>query len=938
VEIKGANLAPAGDIRTWQSSDFVGGKMPIALDGVSVTVNGKAAFVYYISPTQINILTPPDALTGNVQVVVTAGSSVSAAYQAQAAPTSPSFFVINGGPYVVAQHAANYSLVGPVSLYPGQTTPAKPGETIVLYANGFGPTTQAVVSGSATQSGNLSPPPIVTIGGIQASVQYAALISPGLFQLNVVVPLNVPAGDNLLAATSGGVATYPVDLLTVQGSGPATSSNFYVAPNGNDSWSGALASPNPAGTDGPFATFDHAREAVAALNESSLTQVTVQFRGGTYYLPATVQFSAADSGTAATSIVYTNYPSESPIFRGGMGWTNTSGDTWTLTPPLLAQTAAPDLRGIYIYTNDVSQITAATGRLLQQSFSIPGVDGVAVAIGWNAIEPSMGQYDWTLLDQWIGQVSALGKKIDLVVPAGVATPAWLFQAAPAGAGASPLNFTITPHGGQTDQCQPETIAAPWDPAFLSQWDAMLVALAAHLKTAGTYSAVTLVRLTGINRTTEELRLPAETAQSTGLACVTNAIVTWQQAGYRPSLLLQGWNAILGSFLKSFPDKTFAVSIIPNGAFPAIDDSGAAIAGTPPDQDLPLLTSASQKLPGRLVVQFDFLMPGEQASAVTIGYATKLNTFLAFQTNEYAGGSGAACSEPVSNPTPCIDSTFLTLLQTGIYPSGQSDPLRPQYIEVFHDNAAAFPGDILTAHGELLPPGIAKVANAEGESPTIAPNTWVEIKGSGLSLTGDSRIWQTTDFVGNQLPTQLDGVSATVNGKPAYLYYISPSQVNILTPPDAIPGAVQVVLTNNGAVSASFTAAAQALSPSFFVFDGTHLAAAHLNGSYVGPTSLYAGLTTPAKPGELVLLFGNGFGPTSAPVVSGSITQGGTLMTFPAIQIGGITASVQYAGLSAPGEYQFNVYVPASLADGEQPVTASYGGLTTQTGAVLTVHH
>jgi hypothetical protein len=433
--------------------------------------------------------------------------------------------------------------------------------------------------------------------------------------------------------------------------------------------------------------------------------------------------------------------------------------------------------------------------LLTQSFSIPGVDGVAVAIGWNAIEPSMGQYDWTLLDQWIAQVSALGKKIDLVVPAGVSTPAWLFQAAPAGAGASPLNFTITPHGGQTDQCQPETIAAPWDPAFLSQWDAMLVALAAHLKTAGTYSAVTLVRLTGINRTTEELRLPAETAQSTGLACVTNAIVTWQQAGYRPSLLLQGWNAILGSFLKSFPDKTFAVSIIPNGAFPAIDDSGAAIAGTPPDQDLPLLTSASQKLPGRLVVQFDFLMPGEQASAVTIGYATKLNTFLAFQTNEYAGGSGAACSEPVSNPTPCIDSTFLTLLQTGIYPSGQSDPLRPQYIEVFHDNAAAFPGDILTAHGELLPPGIAKVANAEGESPTIAPNTWVEIKGSGLSLTGDSRIWQTTDFVGNQLPTQLDGVSATVNGKPAYLYYISPSQVNILTPPDAIPGAVQVVFVH-----------------------------------------------------------------------------------------------------------------------------------------------
>jgi uncharacterized protein (TIGR03437 family) len=60
---------------------------------------------------------------------------------------------------------------------------------------------------------------------------------------------------------------------------------------------------------------------------------------------------------------------------------------------------------------------------------------------------------------------------------------------------------------------------------------------------------------------------------------------------------------------------------------------------------------------------------------------------------------------------------------------------------------------------------------------------VEIKGSGLSLTEPPRIWQGSDFVGNKMPVQLDGVSATVNGKSAYLYFISPGQVNILTPPD-----------------------------------------------------------------------------------------------------------------------------------------------------------
>ena len=111
--------------------------------------------------------------------------------------------------------------------------------------------------------------------------------------------------------------------------------------------------------------------------------------------------------------------------------------------------------------------------------------------------------------------------------------------------------------------------------------------------------------------------------------------------------------------------------------------------------------------------------------------------------------------------------------------------------------------------------------------TIAPNTWVEIKGSNLAPPGDSRIWQDPDFVNNNLPTQLDGVSVTVNGRSAYVYYISPTQINILTPPDALSAEAQIVVSNNGAASAQFTALAQPLSPSFFVFsDGLHVAAIH----------------------------------------------------------------------------------------------------------------
>jgi uncharacterized protein (TIGR03437 family) len=140
-------------------------------------------------------------------------------------------------------------------------------------------------------------------------------------------------------------------------------------------------------------------------------------------------------------------------------------------------------------------------------------------------------------------------------------------------------------------------------------------------------------------------------------------------------------------------------------------------------------------------------------------------------------------------------------------------------------------------------------------------------------------------------------------------------------------------------SAPFTVQAQTESPSFFVFNGgPYVAATHLNGSYIGPTTLYPGSTTPAQPGEIVVLYANGFGPTSATVVAGSSTQTGILSPLPVVTIGGVTATVQFAGLVAPGEYQFNVVVPTSLADGDQTIAATYNGLTTQAGTLITVHH
>jgi hypothetical protein len=141
IEIRGLHLTPPGVSVggvTWDTApDFTLGRMPTVLGGVSVTVNGKSAFVYYSSPTQINILSPLDDTTGPVQVVVTSSGVASAPFVVNLQPVAPSFPLVGTTRYLVATHA-DYSLIGPTSLsVPGYSfTPVKPGETIILY--GFG--------------------------------------------------------------------------------------------------------------------------------------------------------------------------------------------------------------------------------------------------------------------------------------------------------------------------------------------------------------------------------------------------------------------------------------------------------------------------------------------------------------------------------------------------------------------------------------------------------------------------------------------------------------------------------------------------------------------------------------------------------------------------------------------------------------------------------
>jgi uncharacterized protein (TIGR03437 family) len=121
-----------------------------------------------------------------------------------------------GGAYVAARHA-DYSLVGVANLLPGvTTTPAKPGETILIYGTGFGPTnpplpTAQLVTVAEPLANNVA----ISIGGVAATATFAGLVSPGLYQFNVTVP-NLPNGDAAVLAAIGGVTTQTGVSVTVQ--------------------------------------------------------------------------------------------------------------------------------------------------------------------------------------------------------------------------------------------------------------------------------------------------------------------------------------------------------------------------------------------------------------------------------------------------------------------------------------------------------------------------------------------------------------------------------------------------------------------------------------------------------------------------------------------------------------------------------------------------
>jgi uncharacterized protein (TIGR03437 family) len=127
---------------------------------------------------------------------------------------------------------------------------------------------------------------------------------------------------------------------------------------------------------------------------------------------------------------------------------------------------------------------------------------------------------------------------------------------------------------------------------------------------------------------------------------------------------------------------------------------------------------------------------------------------------------------------------------------------------------------------------------------------------------------------------------------------------------------------------------------FFPFGPTrHIAAQHgpPDYAYLGPPGLIPGLTlTPARPGEIVLLYGTGFGPTEPQTPSGVIVGSGARVVTPlVVRIGGVQAAAQ-GFISAAGLYVLVVTVPETLPDGDHAVVAELGSARTQNNMTISV--
>ena len=334
--------------------------------------------------------------------------------------------------------------------------------------------------------------------------------------------------------------------------------------------------------------------------------------------------------------------------------------------------------------------------------------------------------------------------------------------------------------------------------------------------------------------------------------------------------------------------------------------------------------------GTRAIDFPVVMPAQAANA---GLADAFAATISADgsTLDYSTYFGGSQDDGALGATLDSEGNLIFVGQTwsGDFPNAAGQQLPFTYGNAFVVRVAA-PG----------PPSITSVLNGASFLPGIEAGSWAMIQGVNLANTYPGATWTASEIVNGNLPTSLDGVSVTIDGQPAFVYYVSPTQINVQVPSDNKVGDVQMVVKNNGAVSAPAMVQLQKLAPAFFMYLGTNYAIASLLPDYslVGNPTVLPG-TVAAHPGDTLTLWGTGFGATNPPTPAGmTVTGMPAVATLPTAAVGGVPAQVMGAYLTAgsAGLYQVTIQLPATVPTGPVAVQASVGGIETPADVLIFV--
>ena len=199
LSVFGTGLAPA-------TGSAPATPLPTMLAGTSVTIDGIAAPLYYVSPTQLNIQIPYEVPAGAAATLRVNNNGESAFDTFNVSAIAPAIFTFDNG--------------APVPF-----TTAAQGREITLYVTGAGPVSPAVATGAApaanTPIASLPAPvgnPGVTVGGVTATINFIGIPtwSVGVVQINYTIPANAPLGAQPVMVSIGGVQSVATTLTVTQ--------------------------------------------------------------------------------------------------------------------------------------------------------------------------------------------------------------------------------------------------------------------------------------------------------------------------------------------------------------------------------------------------------------------------------------------------------------------------------------------------------------------------------------------------------------------------------------------------------------------------------------------------------------------------------------------------------------------------------------------------